>query len=220
VILINKRVKFVCAVMFVSCLALIGLFIYDSQPVEVSKASDLKEAITIDYQANSKAVLLNHSKKTTNDDFQEMLRPTVQEISQAQESIDEKRDEFVGDLEIPAIDLSLFILQGTTFENMLYGATTVLPSQVMGQGNYALASHNMGVEGAMFTSIHKLKKGDDIFLHDGGKTYRYKVVKNYVTTYKDTACLNATDKATITLITCDSVHETDKRVIIQGELQK
>lgn len=154
-----------------------------------------------------------------NEDFSTMERPTIQEINEAQKHSEKMKDQFVGEIEIPSINLKLNILEGTTYQKMLYGATTLLPNSIMGHGNYALASHNMGVEGQMFTSIYKLQKGADIILRDqNGQSYRYKVVSNDVVDYKNTDKLNLTKKPTVTLVTCQSVQTTDNRVVVQAEL--
>lgn len=102
-----------------------------------------------------------------------MARPTKEELEQAQANLGQVESYAVGDLTIPAIDLAMKIFQGTTYEKMLYGATTVLPDSVVGKGNYVLASHNMGVEGKMFTSLHKLKK-ETIFM------FRPKKDRNFI----------------------------------------
>lgn len=155
-----------------------------------------------------------------NEDFETMARPTIEQVNEAQKHLSEVSDQFVGKIEIPSIDLSLNILEGTTFQKMLYGATTLLPNQTIGKGNYALASHNMGVEGSMFTSIYKLKEGDSIYLTDSsGKTFHYQVTSNKVVDYQDTSCLNLTREPTVTLVTCQTVQDTPNRVIIQGKLQ-
>ncbi|EMF0379037.1 class A sortase [Enterococcus hirae] len=158
-------------------------------------------------------------QETKNEDFSDMARPTKEELEQAQANIGQVESYAVGDLTIPAIDLAMKIFQGTTYEKMLYGATTVLPDSVVGKGNYVLASHNMGVEGKMFTSLHKLKKGDDIYVSTKeGQNVHYRVVTNEVVDFKDTRCLELQGKPVITLITCDSVQATDQRVVVQGEL--
>lgn len=158
-------------------------------------------------------------QETKNEDFSDMARPTKEELEQAQANLGQVESYAVGDLTIPAIDLAMKIFQGTTYEKMLYGATTVLPDSVAGKGNYVLASHNMGVEGKMFTSLHKLKKGDDIYvLTKEGQKFHYRVITNEIVDFKDTRCLELQGKPVITLITCDSVQATDQRVVVQGEL--
>ena len=160
-----------------------------------------------------------HFQETKNENFSDMERPTKEEIEQAQANLGKVESYAIGDLSIPAIELTMKIFQGTTYEKMLYGATTVLPDSIAGKGNYVLASHNMGVEGKMFTSLHQLKKGDDIYVSTKeGQKFHYRVKTNEVVDFKDTRCLELQGKPVITLVTCDSVQATDQRVVVQGEL--
>ena len=76
-------------------------------------------------------------------------RPSVKTIQSAQVNFNEVSDSVLGSIEIDSIQLKLPILMGDSFDNMLYGACTVLSKQMMGKGNYALASHNAGYEGLL-----------------------------------------------------------------------
>lgn len=152
-------------------------------------------------------------------DYEAMKRPTLAEIKEAQAHVDDLASYYIGTVEIPSIDLNINILEGTTYERMLYAATTILPDSEMGKGNYALASHNMAVEGSMFTSLYRVQVGDDIYLKDkSGKEFHYKTKSVEVVNYKDTTCLEEQDKAVVTLVTCQSVRDTTNRVVVQGEL--
>ncbi|HAP4790782.1 TPA: class A sortase, partial [Enterococcus faecalis] len=103
-------------------------------------------------------------------------RPTINTIQNAQENFNEVSDSVLGSIEIDSIQLKLPILMGDSFDNMLYGACTVLPKQIMGKGNYALASHNAGYEGLLFTSLNKVSVGDLVKLNDReGHSFTYKV---------------------------------------------
>ncbi|EQA5452186.1 class A sortase [Enterococcus hirae] len=170
-------------------------------------------------ETDSNKIDFTRFQEIKNEDFSDMARPTKEEIEQAQANLGQVESYAIGDLSIPAIELTMKIFQGTTYEKMLYGATTVLPDSIAGKGNYVLASHNIGVEGKMFTSLHQLKKGDDIYVSTKeGQKFHYRVKTNEVVDFKDTRCLELQGKPVITLITCDSVQATDQRVVVQGEL--
>ena len=189
-----------------------------------SVSSERNDVHTSSKKVKKKEIVSNkidfaHFQETKNENFSDMERPTKEEIEQAQANLGKVESYAIGDLSIPAIELTMNIFQGTTYEKMLYGATTVLPDSVVGKGNYVLASHNMGVEGKMFTSLHKLKKGDDIYVSTKeGQKFHYRVITNEVVDFKDTRCLELQGKPVITLVTCDSVQATDQRVVVQGEL--
>ncbi|EGO8095173.1 class A sortase [Enterococcus faecium] len=210
------------------CLLLFGGLFFTSfnqgKDTVSSVSSERKDVHTSSKKVKKKEIVSNkidfaHFQETKNENFSDMERPTKEEIEQAQANLGKVESYAIGDLSIPAIELTMKIFQGTTYEKMLYGATTVLPDSVVGKGNYVLASHNMGVEGKMFTSLHKLKKGDDIYVSTKeGQKFHYRVITNDVVDFKDTRCLELQGKPVITLVTCDSVQATDQRVVVQGEL--
>lgn len=210
------------------CLLLFGGLFFTSfnqgKDTISSVSSERKDVHTSSKKVKKKEIVSNkidfaHFQETKNENFSDMERPIKEEIEQAQANLGKVESYAIGDLSIPAIELTMKIFQGTTYEKMLYGATTVLPDSVVGKGNYALASHNMGVEGKMFTSLHKLKKGDDIYVSTKeGQKFHYRVITNEVVDFKDTQCLELQGKPVITLVTCDSVQATDQRVVVQGEL--
>ncbi|KXF71663.1 class A sortase [Enterococcus faecalis] len=210
------------------CLLLFGGLFFTSfnqgKDTVSSVSSERKDVHMSSKKVKKKEIVSNkidfaHFQETKNENFSDMERPTKEEIEQAQANLGKVESYAIGDLSIPAIELTMKIFQGTTYEKMLYGATTVLPDSVVGKGNYVLASHNMGVEGKMFTSLHKLKKGDDIYVSTKeGQKFHYRVITNEVVDFKDTRCLELQGKPVITLVTCDSVQATDQRVVVQGEL--
>lgn len=195
------------------------------QTTKGNDKSEVTEEITLtsdDQAINERIQLVNDMCELDENgfaDYEEMKRPTLAEINEAQAHLDDLASLYVGTVEVPSIDLNINILEGTTYERMLYAATTILPDSKMGKGNYALASHNMAVEGSMFTSLYRVQVGDDIYLKDqSGKSYHYKTKSVEVVNYKDTSCLEEQDKAVVTLVTCESVRDTTNRIIVQGEL--
>lgn len=146
-------------------------------------------------------------------------RPTAESIKQAQENFDQVKDDILGTIQIPSIALEMAILQGDSFEKMLYGACTVLPKQKMGQGNYVLAAHNAGVDGLMFSSLLAVEVGETITISDrANHTYTYSVKEKKHVDMTDTSMLNLTRKPTLTLITCDQATKTDGRIVVIAEL--
>ncbi|EPE2450279.1 class A sortase [Enterococcus faecalis] len=146
-------------------------------------------------------------------------RPTAESIKQAQVNFDQVKDDILGTLQIPSIALEMAILQGDSFEKMLYGACTVLPKQTMGQGNYVLAAHNAGIDGIMFSSLPAVEVGETITISDrANHTYTYSVKEKKHVDMTDTSMLNLTRKPTLTLITCDQATKTTGRIVVIAEL--
>ncbi|WP_187164711.1 class A sortase [Enterococcus faecalis] len=146
-------------------------------------------------------------------------RPTVETLQEAQKDFEQVKDDILGTIRIASIGLEMPILEGDSFEKMLYGACTVLPKQTMGKGNYTLAAHNAGVDGLMFSSLGNVAVGETITLEDrSGHIYNYKVKEQRHVNMTDTSILNLTRKPTLTLITCDQPTKTDGRIVVIAEL--
>ena len=134
----------------------------------------------------------------------------------------------LGTIEIPIIDLNLAIFEGKPFVNtknktdaMLYGAVTNKKNQVMGRGNYILASHIISNSNLLFTSINHLEKGDTIVLKDSDYTYKYTVYNNFIVSNDETWILNdVKDYSILTLYTCydDDTKIPQNRVVIRAIL--
>ncbi|EHQ8839999.1 class A sortase [Enterococcus faecalis] len=155
----------------------------------------------------------------TSVDLSEGERPTVEMIREAQKNFLKVKNDVLGTISIPSIGLEMPILQGDSFEKMLYGACTVLPKQTMGKGNYTLAAHNAGVDGLMFSSLGNVAVGETITLQDRSEhIYSYKVKEQRHVDMTDTSILNLTRKPTLTLITCDKATKTTGRIVVIAEL--
>lgn len=132
----------------------------------------------------------------------------------------------LGSIYISDLDIKLPIFKGkplvkTSKDTMLFGATTNLENQVMGRGNYVLASHIVDNPNLLFTSIHTLEKGSHIYLYDSKYSYEYRVYKNFEVYNTETWILNdIKDYSILTLYTCvpDGKEVPDKRTVIRAVL--
>ena len=101
-------------------------------------------------------------------------------------------------ISIPELNMNLPIFKG--FENvaLYYGAGTMKENQVMGQGNYSLASHHVfGLTGAnamLFSPLEKAKAGMKIYITDKEKTYTY-VISSVETVTPDRCRCHSRSKA-------------------------
>lgn len=137
--------------------------------------------------------------------------------------------EKLGIIEIPKIDLNLSIFKGKPYVNvenkedlMLYGAVTNKQNQVMGKGNYILASHIMSNSDLLFTNVNQLEKGDIITLKDSEYSYQYTVYNNFIVSKDETWILNdIKDYSILTLYTCydDDTKTPQNRVVIRAILK-
>ena len=117
----------------------------------------------------------------------------------------------LGTIEIPALKINYTITEGTSNENMKYGAGHVIDSSIW-DGNVCLAGHNRGVQNN-FGKIHTLKSGDKIVLNTqyGTRTYKVSTVDKVLETNMN--CLSRTTDNRITLITCVA-NERDYRYVV------
>lgn len=127
----------------------------------------------------------------------------------------------IGGIAIPELNMNLPIFKGLQSDALYYGAGTMKENQVMGSGNYTLASHHVfGMTGAsnmLFSPLDKAKSGMLIYITDKDKIYTYQITEVSHIDPTQVDVLNDTDKAEITLITCTDMEAT-ARILVKGEL--
>lgn len=131
----------------------------------------------------------------------------------------------VGKLVIPQKDvgISLPILQGIGYYNMLIGAGEQLSRSVVGPGgigNYILASHHTPWKNILFTNLSNVKVNSNIYVADNEYVYIYQVNTVVLTTVNHNEYLDQpTDPETrmITLYTCQE-YGSPNRWVVQGKL--
>ena len=106
----------------------------------------------------------------------------------------------LGRLEIPAIDLSVKIFQGTDSATLKKGVGHFTNTSIW-DGNVSLAAHNRGAN-SYFGEIHTLENGDRITLttKEGARTYSVTSVAKISET--DNSMLESTSDNCLTLFTC------------------
>lgn len=118
----------------------------------------------------------------------------------------------IGRMSIPSVGIQVPIMNGygDSAQNLSYGACTMKPDQVMGQGNYSLAAHYMW-SGMLFGNLHQVMPGSKVYLTDLNNIYEYTIkskelIKNLGTEEQTTAANrlieNHSGKTEISLATC------------------
>ncbi|EUJ28014.1 sortase A [Listeria floridensis FSL S10-1187] len=164
---------------------------------------------------SAKAVEDNNSKKATFD-YDSVELPSMKSVVEGAANYD--KNAVVGSIAIPSVDINLLILKGTNTANLIAGATTMLPNQSMGKGNYPLAGHHMRNESVLFGPLMTVKKGAKIYTTDLKNLYEYKVTETKIVSETEVGVLDDAGDNRITLITCDKPTETSKRFVAVGEL--
>lgn len=131
----------------------------------------------------------------------------------------------IGLISYPEVGMLLPIFQGDGDTIMLHGAGTMKSGQVMGQRNYALASHHVSNvigaagENLLFSPLTKAKVGQKVYLTDKNQVFEYTTSQIfYVTPDKGQVFLDEGDKKEVTLITCAT--DDHYREVVKGKLTR
>lgn len=130
----------------------------------------------------------------------------------------------IGGIAIPEVGINLPIFRGLANENLAFGAGTMKENQVMGQGNYALASHNVtgfsSDVSLLFTPLERAKKGMVIYITDKNNVYQYRINEVSVVSPDHSEVIDDTPgKTEITLVTCADPGAVN-RIIVHGLFEK
>lgn len=121
---------------------------------------------------------------------------------------------------IPRISLDKYVVQGVDDNDLTRGPghypQTVLPGE---QGNSAIAGHRT-TYGAPFFRLNELRVGDQIRITNlAGRQFVYKVSRPpFVVSPTDTAVLNPSTTAELTLTTCNPRFSATSRLIVVATL--
>ncbi|MGY3713832.1 class A sortase [Lactococcus petauri] len=212
----SNVMMFVCVLVFI-----VGLTVFFSP--QISKyfiQSTGKQEMKLTHEQ-----MKNNLKKKASFNSEEISPMTTKELVAHQ--LEDKDMAGIGIISIPDIHLELPIFNGVTYETMMYGAGTAKPNQIMGQGNYALASHTIFneftgaiVNGVLFGNLVYAKSGQEIYLTDKDKVFAYQIDKvSIVNVSQGTIIDDTKGKREITLYTCTSLVGTN-RLVVHGKLDK
>jgi len=122
----------------------------------------------------------------------------------------------IGEIFIPNVDLHLPIIKGVSNEALSVGAGTMRPDQIMGEGNYPLASHRMNNQNLLFTPLERVEVEDDIYLKDASYIYIYTVSHLEIIEPVRVEVIEDQEENILTLITC--TEDGSQRLMVRGEL--
>ncbi|MGM9944801.1 MAG: class A sortase [Lysinibacillus sp.] len=186
----------------------IGLMLVFINPIQSFLVSRLSDALvpTISEQVADETLEATF-------DFEEVQSLSIVDILRAQASKSELP--VIGSIAIPKVALELPILKGVGKEALAVGAGTMKPEQVMGQGNYALASHYFEGKDILFGPLYDTEIGDIIYLSDMEYVYEYKLSMKEIIEATDVYIIDDVPNETLlTLITC--AEEGSKRLVVRA----
>ncbi|PFZ35171.1 class A sortase [Bacillus wiedmannii] len=203
-----KKLIFFVILLFVG----IGFYFYPSyekkQTVEIQK-EHMAEFIKEDKPFEENIV-------TKEMDASNLNRVTFEEVKNAKFT----KKNALAKLTIQKFNFSVPIYANATEKHLLIGAVTLKNNQVLGKGNYTLAGHNMSRSGVLFSDVPKLKEGDVITIEDNYKKYKYTVVTNKIVLPNNSEVLEDDQQNKLTLVTCLSIKDNSKRVIVTALLEE
>jgi len=155
-------------------------------------------------------------------DFNEVRNVSAAEVNQVRTDIEsgEADLDVLGAVAIPDANLNTAVIKGMSDVAMVSGAGTMFPDQVMGQGNYTLASHHIGYgTDILLNNISdSVTVGDKIYLTDLTNVYVYETffVEAVNPDQVQYISQEVTGNPIITLMTCTA--DLTQRWIVQGNL--
>jgi sortase A len=123
----------------------------------------------------------------------------------------------IGRLEIPRLQLSVVVLEGTDQWTLNQGAGHIEGTSMPGTGNFGVAAHR----DSFFRSLKDISSNDTILITTPSGSYRYRVETTRIVEPADTAVLHASDSPTLTLVTCYPFYylgHAPKRFIVRAAL--
>jgi len=123
-------------------------------------------------------------------------------------------------LSIPVIDMDAIVVEGTSYRQLAIAPGHMTETPAPGEnGNSVITAHR----DTFFRHIYELKKGDQITVRRGGKSFQYEVDRKYVVKPSDVSVLRPTTDAQLTLITCYPTYyvgPAPERLVVTAKLAK
>jgi sortase A len=105
----------------------------------------------------------------------------------------------VGRIDIPRLDVSVIVFEGTTDDTLARGVGHLRGTAAPGErGNLVLAGHR----DTYFRELRNIRHGDQISVKGPDGYYQYSVDSTAIVQPTQTEVIRPTDDATLTLITC------------------
>ncbi|WP_415292778.1 class D sortase [Clostridium perfringens] len=190
-------------------LILIGISLISVASYIDYKVNNIKNDLISNYENNSS---IDNSIEKENDNIENKVS---NEFEYKEETINSKRTNVIGILEIKSIGLKAPIVDGE--ENLDYVVAKYRSSANFGQaGNIILAGHN-NMKGSIFKNLYKVKIGDIIEIKTDNNIYKYKLTERVIVNPSDSGLLTQDiSEKEITLITC--INRSKERLILKGKI--
>jgi sortase A len=126
----------------------------------------------------------------------------------------------VGRIDIPRLDLSAIVFEGTSDDTLARGVGHLRGSATPGaRGNLVLAGHR----DTFFRELRDIRQGDQVTVKAPDGEYQYSVDSTAIVQPTQTEVLRPSDGATLTLITCypfNYIGSAPERFIVRAHFTK
>jgi sortase A len=144
--------------------------------------------------------------------------PTPNRASEMTTALPLKPGSLIGRLEIPAINLSVMVIEGTGRKELSEGVGHIEGTALPGEpGNFGIAGHR----DSFFRALKDISGQDLITLTTFAGSYRYRVEETKIVRPSDTTVLDKTSTSRLTLVTCYPFYyigNAPKRYIVRARL--
>lgn len=115
-----------------------------------------------------------------------------------------KEGDVIGIIEIKSLGIRYPVMEGTEKTQLNAGIGHIPGTAgIGGKGNCVLCGHNGSRYGTFFTTLNRVKKGDNVIVLDRqGKKHSYEVEKTWVVDPYDNSIKEQGNEETLTLFTC------------------
>lgn len=193
------------------CLVIVGITLLCTPLIKNHLVNSYQPKIT-------KQTIATNQKKPAKYDYASVKRLSLANIAKARAQAG--NIQIIGEIAIPSNHIYLPIAKGINNITLALTAGTFRPDMKMGQGNYALAGHNMvNHSKILFSPLYDYAKpGQKIYITDLSHVYTYKMYQRQIIDPHDVSVVNNTKKPIITLVTCDETGS--HRLMVRGKLVK
>ena len=126
----------------------------------------------------------------------------------------------VGRIDIPRLDLSAIVFEGTSDDTLARGVGHLQGTAAPGErGNLVLAGHR----DTFFRELRDIRQGDQVRVKAPDGVYQYRVDSTSIVQPNQTEVLRPSDDATLTLITCypfSYIGNAPERFIVRAHFTK
>ena len=178
-------------------LIIVGILLLFNKPLQahfIARASDDVMDVDVETIEENKAAEVSFDF----DDIEELTLTDILALQSMKSYVP-----VIGQIAVPAVNVHLPIAKGLSETALATGAGTMKDGQQLGEGNYALASHNLEGTDVLFSPLHEAVIGDVIYITDFTHVYTYEITLSQVIDPTAVYVIdNVANERLLTLITC------------------